>query len=349
MKGNVISSTDAAAYAAKMSFVESVPNFPAPFSVDITKKLEKIHNCDIFEVESASSAVSSAIGASMAGKRVLLPSSSPLTYEAFYAPYTRLPFVIVNVSRSQHGPQSDHSSVMALRDSGYLMFFPESNQEIHDTIIQAYRIAEDPKVMLPAIVNIDGPSNYTEVIQLSTEQSTKGMLQKFNPKRIDLKKPMSNNIISEDYSNLKLQQQKAMENALGIIQKTDEKWKQKFRRSYGLVEHFMTEDASTIIVISGYHSSTAKAAVKKMREEGRKVGVLRIRVFRPWPKDEMKILDGKKVVVFDQSVSLGRGGVLSTHIKGSSVISLGKYPSEKDFTDIVNTVEKAENDIVLWL
>ncbi len=349
MKGNVLSSTESAAHAAKLSFVEAVPNFPAPFSIDITKKLREIHNCDIFQAESVSAVMASAVGTATAGKRTFVPVSSPLAYETFSAPFMRLPFVMANVSRSQHGLRSDHSAVMALRDAGYLMFFPETNQEIHDTIIQAYRIAEDSKVLLPVIVNIDGPSSYTEVVQMSTEQSTKGLLTRFNPKRLDMKKPLVNDIFSEEYSELKLQQQKAMENALTIIKKTDEKWKQKFRRSYGLVENFMTEDAETVIVIAGYHSSTAKAAVKKMREEGRKVGLLRIRVFRPWPEEELKVLTGRKVVVFDQAVSLGRKGVLSSHIKGSSVISLGKYPSEKDFHDILDKVDKAENDVVLWL
>ncbi len=343
-----MSSTEVAAHAAKVSFVESVPNYPAPLSIEITKVLEKNHTCDIFDVESNSSAISAAMGAAFT-KRVFLPVSSPLTEEAFSAPFMRLPFVMANVSRSIHSKQSDHSAIMALRDSGYLIFLPESNQEIYDTIIQAYMISEDPKVMLPSIVNIDGPSDFSEVVQLSTEQTTKSMLAKYNPKRLDPKKPATSSMFSEDYDELYIQQQKAMENAVGVIKKVNEKWKAKFHRSYDMVEQFMTEDADTIIVIAGYHSTTAKAAIKKLREAGKKIGLLRIRVFRPWPKDGFAVLEGKKVIVFDQAVSLGSGGILHNHLKGSSVISLGKYLSEKDFIDVVDKVDKTEGDAVIWL
>src|SRR3989338_3427240 len=140
MKGEILSATYAAAYGAKLAGVEAVPNFPAPLAVEIAKKLSKIHNCDIFELGSAGSAFAAALGSAAVGKRVFVPASSPLSYEVFSAPFMRLPFVAVNVSRSMHGIKQDNSAVMALRDCGYLMFFPESNQEIFDTVIQAYRV-----------------------------------------------------------------------------------------------------------------------------------------------------------------------------------------------------------------
>ena len=346
MKGQLLSATHAAAYGAKLAGVESVPHFPAPFSAEIASALSRAHKCDIFETESAGSAFSSALGLSAAGKRVLVPCSSPLASDVFTAPFMRLPFTAVNVSRT--GIKSDHTAVMALRDAGYLMFFPESNQEIYDTLTHAYRVSEDPKVLLPAIVNIDGLHNFSEPVVQAGD--IKGFLMR-PPKRLDTKKPAVIDLFADNYEQLKLQQHKAMENALTEIVKTDEKWKQKFRRSYGLVERFMTEDAEIIIVIMGYHSATAKAAVTKLRAAGKKVGVLRIRVFRPWPKAAVEgaLANAKKIVVFDQSVSLGAGSILAAHIKRpvSSVISLGKYPSEKDFADIVARAEKGE--FSMWL
>jgi len=348
MKGQLLSATHAASFGAKLAVVESVPHFPAPFSVDIANSLQKIHKCDIFEVESAGSAFSAALGLSAAGKRVFVPCSSPLSSEVFSSPFMRLPFTAVNVSRT--GTKSDHTAVMALRDSGYLMFFPESNQEIYDTVSQSYRVGEDAKVLLPSIINIDGVHNFSETVQTSNDN--KGFLFK-TPKRLDTKKPSVLDLSAENYDELKLQQHKAMENALDLIAKTDEKWGQKFKRSYGLIEKFMTADAEIIIVMMGYHTATAKAAVQKMRAAGKKVGILRIRVFRPWPAAQVAaaLANAKKIVVFDQAVSLGAGSILAAHIRRptSSVISLGKYPSEKDFADIIEKVSKSEKEIKLWL
>jgi pyruvate ferredoxin oxidoreductase alpha subunit len=347
MKGLLLSATDAVAYGAKLAGVEVVPHFPAPFSVEIAKRLSEISKTDVFEVDSSSSAIAAALGASAAGKRVLVPVSSPLTYEAFSAPSMRLPFVMVNISRSLHGIKSDLTAAMALRDAGYISMFPETNQEIYDSVILAFRIAEDPRVALPVLINIDGLANFSEPVQVAND--IKGFLGKV-PKHLDAKKPMNIDLFAQDYSELAMQHQKALENVLDVLPKAEEKWKAKFRRTYGLVEKFMTDDADIIMVTMGYHTSTAKSAVKRLRSMGKKVGVLRIRVFRPWPSEEIrKVLEGKKVVVFDQAVSLGARGVLASHIKGaSSVISLGKYLSEKDFIDVITRVEKSDN-LRLWL
>ncbi len=351
MKGSILSATESVAYGAKLAGVEVVPHFPAPFSVDIAKKLSGIHQCDIFDVSSASDAFAAAIGSAAAGKRTLIPASSPIAYEVLAAPFMRLPFVVVNMSRSLYGIKVDHTSIMALRDAGYLMFFPETNQEIYDTVIQAYKICEDPKVMLPAIINVDGLPSFMEPVQPATEQSVKSFSQKYGPK-LDMKKPFHLDIHSDSYSNGNLQMGKGMENALELIKKIDEQWKQKFHRSYGVVERYMLEDAETVMVIMGYHSSTAKAAVKRMRAEGKKVGLLRIRLFRPWPYEAVaKALESaKKIIIFEQAVSIGAGGILRAHIgKGSQLICLGKYPNEKDFMEAVSRVEKSEKDLKMWL
>jgi len=350
MKGSVLSTTESAAHGAKLAGAEVVPHFPAPFAVEIVKTLSKVHKCDIFEVSSAGDAFAAAIG-SATGKRTFVPASSPLSYEVFTTPFMRLPFLAVNMSRSQHGIKVDHTSVMALRDAGYIMIFPESNQEIYDSVIQTYKVCEDPNVMLPAIINIDGLPSFSEPVQLSSEQTVKNFLPKYRLK-FDTKKPTHLEMYSDNYSEGKMQMGKAMENAINLINKVDEQWKQKFRRTYGLVERYMIEDAETVIVTMGYHTSTARAAVRKMRSEGKKVGLLKIRVFRPWPRAAVaKALENaKRVIVFEQAVSVGIGGILRAHIgKGSQLICLGKYPSERDFMEAVSRVEKADKDIKLWL
>lgn len=345
-----MSATDSAAYGAKLACIGAVPNFPAPFSIDITKKLSRIHTADVFEVSSVSDAFSAAVGSSAFGKRVFVPSCSPLAYEVFSAPFLRAPFVVANVSRSQHGVKSDHAAVMALRDCGYLMFFPSTNQEILDTLVQAYRLAEDQKVLLPAVVNIDGLPNFSEPVQLPNEAAASGFLPGFRHPKIESGKKLD--IYSDKYYEGKLQISKAMDNALQLLPKLEDKWKQKFKRSYGLVERFMLEDAETVIVIMGYHSATAKAAARKLRAAGKKVGVLRIRLFRPWPRDVVAhaLENVKKVLIFEQAVSLGAGGILRAHIgRGSTLVCLGKYPSEKDFVEALDKIEKSEKDIRLWL
>ena len=351
MKGDILSSVDSAAYGAKSAGVQSVPHFPAPLSVEMARKLSQVHSCRIFSLETAGSAFAAALGSAAVGLRTFVPCSTPVSYEALAAPFMRLPFVTCNVSRSLHGPKPDHS-IMFLRDAGYMMFFPETNQEIHDSVVLAYRIGEDSKVMLPSVINIDGLPSFMEPVQPGTEQAVKTFLPKFNATRLDVKKPVSFDIYSDNYQEGRLQLNKAMESAADLVNKVGEKWKQKFHRFHGLVDRYMTEDAETVIVIMGYHSATAKAAAKRMREQGKKVGVLRVRVFRPWPKAavESVLQNAKRVLVFDQSVSVGIGGILKTHVgRGSSLICLGKYPGEKDFIDAVARVEKSEKDLRLWL
>jgi pyruvate ferredoxin oxidoreductase alpha subunit len=358
MKNELLSCLEGAAYAAKLAHVDYVPNFPVPFSHEIAEKLGKIHDCKISEMQTQSAAISSAMTATLIEKRVLLPLSSLDYIDDFYvASYIRLPLVGVNVSRliDEYAVRHGHQDVMALLNAGWLIFMPESVQEVVDSIIHAYRICEDSKVMLPALINVD--MVIRETVQLPSDQFVGKFLPKLKmPFKLDIKNPEIIGFPSEDYDEMKIQQQLAMKNALALMPKVYEKWYFTKRR-YDVVEKYMLDDAEYALVVSGFNSTTAKAAVNKLREQGKKVGLLRLRVIRPWPREEiMKAIGSvKKVAVLDQDISVGSTGVLYPEVKAwhngfiSNYISLGKHLSEKNFFEMFERLEKSEKEEVAWV
>lgn len=358
MKNELLSCQEAAAYAAKLCNVDFVPNFPVPFAFEVAEKLKKIYQCSITEMQSQSAALSGAMTAELMEKRVFLPNSSVIYMEEFYvAPFMRLPIVGFNVSRiiDDYSVRHGHQDIMALRDTGWMIFMPESVQEVVDMIIQAYRISEDNKVLLPSMINVD--MIIRETLNLPSDQFVKKFLPKLKlPFKLDLKHPEIHGFPAENYEEIKMQQQAAMKNALELMPKIYEKW-EFTKRKYGVVEKYMLDDADYALVVSGFNSTTAKAVVNKLRAEGKKVGILRLRVIRPWPREDiMKAIGAvKKVAVLDQEISVGNSGVLYPEVKAwhngfiSNYISLGKHLSEKDFIDMFSRLEKSEKEEVAWV
>lgn len=353
MRKELLSASEASAYGAKLARVQSVPNFESHFSATIAKSMGKTSKESlIFNMETQGSAVTAAIGNEASGKRTFLPISSLTSIQELrQASFMRMPIVAVNVSRSI-ALNSDQNDVMALRDSGWLMFFPENNQEILDSIILSYRICEDNRVLLPSIINIDFPTAY-ETVSLPTEQS----IDKFLPKlKLPAKIGDANmGVPVENRREFVMQQQAAMSNSLKVIQKAGEQWKGMTKRSFGMTESFMLDDADYALVISGYHSPTAKEAVIEMRKN-EKVGLLRLLAIRPWPDEEIMtaLKNVKKIAVIDQNVSLGSSGVLFPEIKAcsdgfaSNFISLG-YLNKEDFFDIIKKLKSQEKPERVWL
>ncbi len=353
MKKELLSASEASAYGAKLARVQSAPNFESPFSAAIAKSMGKISKESlIFDMETQGSAITAAIGNEASGKRTFLPISSLTSIQELrQASFMRMPIVAVNVSRSI-ALNSDQNDVMALRDLGWLMFFPENNQEILDSIILSYRICEDNRVLLPAVINIDFPAAY-ETVSLPTEQS----IDKFLPKlKLPAKIGDTNiGVPVENHREFIMQQQAAMNNSLKVIQKAGEQWKGVAKRSFGMTESFMLDDADYALVTVGYHSPTAKEAVIELRKN-EKVGLLRLRAIRPWPDEEIRaaLKNVKKIAVIDQNVSLGSSGVLFPEVKAcsdgfaSNFISLG-YLNKKDFFDIFKKLKSQEKPERVWL
>jgi len=225
---------------------------------------------------------------------------------------------------------------MLIKDSGAIVFLPENNQEILDDMIQAYRICEDNKVLLPAVINVE-MWEAREVVQVPSEQAVENMLPKLRlPARIDTKKPASFGLPVDDHSEQKAQQSKAMENSADVMRKTFEKWDEKFHRKYGFFESYMMEDASHVFVVAGRNSGIVRGAVNSMRSKGEKAGMLRIRVLRPFVKEIHDALKNKNVAVIDSC------GLLSEIPSPVTLVTSGKHLVEKDVLDLMSVMKKSE-------
>ncbi|MBI2972157.1 MAG: hypothetical protein HYY37_07090 [Candidatus Aenigmarchaeota archaeon] len=359
MKQELLSQTEAAARAAYAARVQSVPHFPAPLSAPIGTHFSALAqpSADYYEVESQSAALSAAMGSVAAGKRTFLPMSIPHVMQDFWAASAlRLPVVAANVSRvpGLFSVASDHNDVLGLRDAGWLVFAAAGSQEVLDSIIQAYRVCEDQRVLLPAVVNIDGIANWREPVTVPSEQSVAKLLPA--PKvRWDGKRQ---SVYAEhDYVETRMQQQRAMSQALKALEMVHEDWKKRFKQDYGLVEKYRLDDAETVLVMAGFHTATAKAAVDALREKGEKVGLLRLRVLRPFPAHDIResLSVAKKIGVLDQNISVGHAGILHTEVQAalcrpcSGFIMLGKHPAQRDISDVFGHLKKSEKDERIWL
>lgn len=262
----------------------------------------------------------------------------------------------------------DHNDILDQRDSGWLIFFCENNQEVLDTVIQAYKVCEDERVLLPAFVNMEGfVLSYTrEPTQIPEQKAVDAFLPKFKPKVIlDPKKPMAAGVgVMKEYPYFRSQAYLAQKNALGVIREVHGEWAKKFGRKYGFVEEFMMEGAQAALVSMGSGSSIAKAAVKSLRSKGIPIGLLRIRVYRPFPREEIKkSLQGMGAVgVIDQNLSPGYGGIVYPEIRDAIYDSKipvsdfimglgGKQVSQQELEqagmEVFKSV-KTKKEVILW-
>ncbi len=366
-KKTLLDGNASAAWGARLSRVQVVPNFPITPQTEIIETIAKwisdgVFKTEFLRAESEHSVMSAAVAASATGARVFTASSSQgllLMHEVLYiASGMRLPIVMVNVSRGLSAPITlwpDHNDILDQRDSGWLMFFSETNQEVLDSVIMLYKICESRNVLLPAFINMDGfYQSYTREPVVIPDQKK---VDKFLPPRkakvvLDPEKPMAQGVgVMEEYPYFREQVHLAHKNALKVIEEVSKDWGKMFGRKYDLVESYMMDDADACLISIGANTTIAKAAVKKMRDEGKKIGLLRIRVFRPFPKDLLrKLVENVKAVgVIDQNVAPGSGGILFHEIrsalygKGISIsnfiCALGGRPiSINEYTQFANYV-----------
>ncbi|MBI5573983.1 MAG: pyruvate ferredoxin oxidoreductase [Elusimicrobia bacterium] len=265
-------------------------------------------------VESEHSAMSACIGASAAGGRVMTSTSSQglaLMYEMLYiAAGLRLPIVVAEVNRALSSPiniHGDHSDTMGARDSGWIQIFSENSQEAYDNMIQAVRIAEIAK--LPVMVTTDGfiISHCLEVIDMISDSDVKKFVGEYKPERflLDIKNPFTLGAIDlqDYYFEHKMQEAEAMKNSGKIILDVADDFKKNFGREYGFYEKYKLVDAEIAIVCMGSTAGTTKVVVDELRAKGVKAGLLKPRVFRPFPYKEIaEVLSHlKAVAVLDRS------------------------------------------------
>ncbi len=344
-----ITGNEAMAYAMKQINPDVVAAYPITPATEIVQIFSQYVadgevDTEFVAVESEHSAMSATIGASAAGSRAMTATSSQgfaLMWEMLYiASALRLPIVMPEVNRSLSAPiniHADHSDTMGARDSGWIQIYCENSQEAYDSLIQAVRIAEE--CLLPIMVTIDGfiISHAMEAVETFDSKEIQDFIGKYKPAHplLDVKHPITIGAIdfNDYYFEHKRSQIEAMNNVMPVISKIAKEFQKTFGRNYGLFEKYMMEDAETAIVVIGSTAGTAKAAVDNLRKQGKKVGLLRIRVFRPFPAKEISeaLSKLKAVAVLDRAAGMNAyTAPLFTEIS-STLYTYGKNPKAVNY------------------
>jgi pyruvate ferredoxin oxidoreductase alpha subunit len=330
----------AVAYAAKQSDVDVVAAYPiTPQTIIVEKFSEYVANGEVETafvcVESEHSAMAASLAASVTGARAFTATASAglaLMHEMlFVTSGCRAPVVMAVANRALSAPlniHGDHSDSMAQRDSGWIQMYAENAQEAYDSIIQAFRIAENANVLLPVMVGLDGftLSHTLENVNTLSDDTVKQFVGirkvpnvlthegKNAPFKLDPDNPMTMGPIALQnyYFEFKRQQEEAMKNAVEIISQVNKSYAEMSGRSYGdgLVEAYRLEDAEVVAICLGSTAGTMKTVVDDLRREGAKVGLLRIRTFRPLPVEAIRsaLENVKAIAVMDKSMSFGGNG-----------------------------------------
>lgn len=328
MRKDRLSGNEAVAYAIKQINPDVMPAFPITPSTEIPQMVSTyIANGEIdtefIPVESEHSSMSATIGAEAAGARSLTATSSCglalMWEELLVAASNRMPLVLALVNRTLSGPiniNCDHSDSMGARDTGWIQIYAENNQEAYDNFIQAYPIAEDKSVHLPVMICQDGfiTSHAVENIELLDDKAVSDFVGTYEPEEYLLQPgaPMAMGpySISNYAMEAKKNQAIAMENAKKVILRVAEEYEKISGRKYGFFEEYKTEDADYVIFIMGSAAGTTKQAVDDLRKAGKKVGMIKLRVFRPFPADEIaKALSKcRAVAIMDRVESYSANG-----------------------------------------
>lgn len=363
----------AIAEAVKLCDVDVISAYPITPQTHIVEHISELVaegelNAEFIPVESEHSALSACIGAAAVGARTFTSTSSQglaLMHEIVYiASALRLPIVMSVVNRALSGPiniWNDHSDVMGERDTGWIQYFVENGQEAVDHTIIAYRVAEDPNVMLPVMINLDGfiLSHVIEPVILPTKEEVMRFLPPLKPTRkLDIDNPITMGPVGipEIYTEAKWAQEIAIRNSRKIINKAWEEFAQIFGRKYNAIETYKTEDADTIFITMGAISETAMSFIDTAREDGEKVGVIKVRLWRPFPKEDLlSAIEGAKLlIVVDRAITLGGiSSPLALEIKGAlyeqkdrpfiSEFVVGLGGRDVAIEDFKNMLESAKN------
>jgi len=330
----LVTGNTAAAWGARLAEVDYIPAYPITPQTEIVETLSKwtrqgVMRARVVQVESEHSMLTAAGTASLTGARVFTATSSQGFLYSIEMLYNisgwRAPFVLVNVSRGLASPitlEPDHNDVLAARDSGFLQFHAENCQEILDLILLAYRVSEDRRVLLPAIVNLDGfyLSFTREPLSLPDQSSLNTFLPEYrpmNPFRASTPVAKATAVFGGHiYSFFRYQTHGAALKALDVFKEASEEYESAFGRKYGPVDGYMLDDAEYVLVMSNSFATIGKQAVKRLREKGFPVGLLKIRMLRPFPTpDVLEHLRGVKgVAVLDQNIAPGSGGIVYPEI-----------------------------------
>ena len=367
-----LSGNEAAAIAMKQINPDVVAAFPITPSTEIPQYFSSFVSngqvdTEFVAVESEHSAMSACIGAESAGARAMTATSAnglSLMWEMVYiASSLRLPIVMSLVNRAVSGPlniHNDHSDAMGVRDAGWIMLFSENNQEAYDNLLMAHRIAEHKDVQLPLMVCQDGfiTSHSIENIELIEDEKVKNFVGTYKPEHYLLndKEPMAVGPLDvQTYLfEHKVQQAEAMRNAKKVIAEVSKEFEELTGRKYKFFEEYKMEDAELVVVCMNSTAGTTKAAIDDLRSKGVKAGLLKIRMFRPFPSEEIAkaLKNAKAIAVLDKADSLnGAGGALYEDVTSGMFVSKINVPTinyvygigGRDTT--VKDIEKVYNDL----
>jgi len=336
-KNAFLSANEAAAHGVRLSRAQVVAAYPITPQTTLVEKLADFlangeADFDYMMVESEHSALAAAHGASMMGARTFTASSSQgLLYMCEMLSYVsgaRHPVVLVDANRATATPWNiygDQRDVLAMRDSGWIMLFVESGQEALDTVIQAYRLGEDQDIQLPVMVNLDGftLTHTYDMVELPDQALVDQFLPPYrttNCMNMNDPKTLCHSVGPDFHAEVRVLQQEAMERAKTKIVEIDAEYGKMFGRTYqGMVEEYKTDDADYVLVAMGSVTGTIRVCVDMLREKGEKVGMIKVRSFRPFPKEYFASLHGrfKSMGVVSRDISFGYEGALFTEVNGA--------------------------------
>lgn len=346
------SGNDAVAWGAVLARPDVVCAYPiTPQTVCVERLSEHVASgaldAEFMHVESEHSAMSAAIGASSAGSRVFTATSSQgLLYMAeamFYAAGGRFPVVMMNANRSLALPWSiygDWSDSLSLLSSGWVQLYAEDAQEALDLVLQAYRVAEDPRTLVPVMVNLDGfvLTHTYELVEIPVAADADRYLPPFaTTNRMSLERPknMGFSTTPDDNTEFKIAQHRAVLAAEDALEDADREFAAIFGRSYGgALSGFRLDDAELVLVTLGSITGTARIVCDSLRSRGVKAGVLKLRALRPFPAERLRaaLAKARAVGVIDKDISYGHEGAVFTHVKSALATAGRPVPPLRNFS-----------------
>lgn len=363
-----LEASHAVAEAVRIADVDVISAYPITPQTHIPERLaEMVADGELsaayIPVESEHSALSACLGAAAVGARTFTATAGQgleLMHEVVYvASSMRYPVVMAVCNRALSAPLSvwgDHSDAMAVRDTGWIQVFCQNNQEAFDLTLWAFRVGEDPKVLLPVMVHLDGftLSHVTEPVILPEQSEADRFLPKFQyPFALNPDKPMTHGAFGppEIYSETKLAQEVAFRKSKEVILQGWKEFGDIFGRYYHPVEEYKTENAETLLLTMGSFTETAKIVIDERRDKGEAVGLVSLRLWRPFPFEEFRrtVKGAKILIVFDRCISFGQGGPVFSEVRSAlydeeprpKVVGIigglgGRDVAEKDFEYVIN-------------
>jgi len=327
----------AVADAAMLSDVDVVSAYPITPQTHIVEHLaELVANGELkaayIPVESEHSAMSACLGSSAVGARTFTATAAQgleLMHEVLYvASAMRFPMVMTVANRALSAPISiwgDHSDAMAVRDTGWIQIFVENGQEAVDQVICGFRMGEDKRVLLPVMIHLDGfaLTHVIEPIELPDKKDVDRFLPPFKyPLPLDPEKPVTMGALGSPfiYTEVKWAQEINLEESKKVILESWQEFGKIFGRNYSPIEQYQTDGAKVLLLTMGSYSETAMEAVDKMRSDGNEVGLLKLRLWRPFPYEELRevVKNVETLIVLDRAISFGGpGGVVCSEIKAA--------------------------------